>query len=132
VIYFRSTIRALEDQIAYLKERLAKVEQEKRECEAAARERENALADRARSRDDALLDRLLAKNNVAPVTETPKPAPPDMLTPFGVVDPDVQEAYKESFLREETAHIMARDGCDEGIARAYAEQEYVARYQVIR
>lgn len=121
MIYFCAHVRALEEQIAWLRDRLAEAEKEKRESLEAARVREGSL-----------LDRLLAKNNVAPVTEQPKPPRPEILTPFGVAEADIQDAFRESFLREETEHIMNRDSCDEGTARAYAEQEYVARYQVIR
>ncbi len=122
MIYLRAHVQALEAQIAYLKERLEKAEREKREVEESAR-----------VRADALLDRLLAKNNVSPVAEPVSAKPPlDVITPFGVGGPDVEKAYKESWLREETEHIMNRDGCDEGTARAYAEQEYVAQFQVIQ
>lgn len=143
MIYFRAHVRALEAQIAYLKERLEKVEQEKRELidgraqsiAAQAQAHIDTLrsdVDDARFRANGLLDRVLAKNNIAPVIEQPKPPQPDILAPFGAGDAEIQAAYRESWLREETTHIMQRDGCDEGTARAYAEQEYVAQFQVIK
>lgn len=116
-------VQALESQIAYLKERLAAIEEEKRE-----------LAQAARVREESLLDRLLAKNNVAPIAEPPKSStlPPDVLTPFGVTDSETAEAYKESWLREETGWIMSQLACDESTARDYAEQNYLANHQVIK
>lgn len=143
MIYFRPHVRALEAQIAYLKERLEKAEAEKRDllearATATATQAQAHIdtlksdVDDARLRANGLLDRVLAKNNIAPVTEQPKPVQPDILAPYGAGDADIQAAYKESWLREETEHIMNRDGCDEGTARAYAEQEYVAQFQVIK
>jgi len=139
-MYFRGHVEALESQIAFLKERLELAEREKREVEQAARVREDALLERlakaeeaGRVRADALLDRVLAKNNVSPVAEPVSiVARPDIIAPYGVADADVQEAYRESTIREETQYIMNRDGCDEGTARAYAEQWYVAQFQVIK
>lgn len=112
MIYFRSHVQALELQIAYLKERLVEVEQEKRR----------------------LLDRVLEKNNVAPISEPAQStvSAPDVLAPFGIAVADVQDALRESWLREETEYIMGKLGCDEGTARSYAEQEYLTQHQVIR
>lgn len=112
MIYFRAHVRALEDQIAYLKERLAEAEKESRK----------------------LLDRLLAKNNVEPLSQPEKAVapPPEILTPFGVADAEIQDALKESALREETQYIMGKLGCDESTARGYAEQWYLDQHQVIR
>lgn len=159
MIHLRPTVQALESQIVYLKERLEKAEREKREVEElgrqrvaavldrlaevekAARAREDALLERiaklagdACQRSDALLDRLLAKNNIAPVVEPPKPAAaPEVATPYGGMGPEYQEAYKDSFIAEETAWLMNNDPMlDEGTARILAEQEYLNRYQPIR
>lgn len=122
MIYLRPHVQALEQQIAYLKERLEKAERDIREA-----------AEAARAREDALLDRLLVKNNVAPVTESLVSAPmPEILTPYNALGSEAQEAYKESWMREETDYIMRELQIDEGSARAYAEQEYVAKHQVIK
>jgi hypothetical protein len=111
LIYSRSHVQALEGQIAYLKEQLGEAKKENRD----------------------LLDRLLAKHNVQPITEPAQPStrPPDILAPFGVNDAEIQDAFKESWIREETQYIVNSLGCDEGTARTYAEQEYVARHQII-
>lgn len=149
MIYLPPHIRALEAQIAYLKERLEKaereksdVEQEKRKAEEAARAREDTLLERiaklaaeACQRGDALLDRLLVKNNVAPVAEPLTPAPPsvELVTPYSGMGPEYEQAHKESYLREEVAWLMREDPTvDEGTAYAIAEQNYIIKYQVIK
>lgn len=106
-----SHIATLDSQIAYLKEQIAAQKQENRE----------------------LLDRLLAKNNITPVTERVIATPPqaDILTPFGASDAEVQDAYKESWVREEMEYIISQLGCDEGTARGYAEREFIAKHTVI-
>lgn len=117
-----------------LLERLTKVEE-------GARLRENGLLERlakaeegALARADALLDRVLVKNNVSPVAEPLVSAPPvEMMTPYAGMGPDMQEAYKESWIKEEAAWIMSEDSAiDEGTARVYAEQNYVTRHQLIK
>jgi hypothetical protein len=148
VIYFRSHIQALEarhlahvhaleKQIEYLQSRLERAEREAREAvQFQSRAHIDTLKsglDDARLRANGLLDRVLEKNNIGPVIEQPKTtAQPDLLLPFGVNTPEAQEAYKESWVREETEFIMNRDGCDEGTARAYAEKAYVDQFQVIK
>ena len=144
MLYLRPHVRTLEAQITYLKERLEKAEQENRELRDARATAAGSQAqahidtlksdvDDARLRANGLLDRVLEKNNIAPVVEQPKSAaPPDMMTPFGVNDAEVQAAYKESYLREETEYLMREMGCDEGTARTYAEQNYVTQFQVIK
>jgi hypothetical protein len=143
VIYFRPHIRALEQQIAYLKERLEKAERENRELlesrglvlasqSQAHIETLKSDVDDARLRANGLLDRVLMKNNVDPVIEKPKPAAPEILGPFATSDPEVQAVMKESWLKEETEYLMREMSCDEGTARAYAEQNYVSQFQVIK
>lgn len=144
MIYFRGHIRALESQIAYLKERIAKLEQENRDLldaraiaagsEAQAHiETLKSDIGEARIRANGLFDRVLEKHNIAPVVEPPKSvAIPEVITPFGLAVGDAQEALKESVLREETEFIMGRDGLDEGTARMIAEQWYVGQYRPIK
>ena len=79
------------------------------------------------SRSQGLLDRLLERHNVAPLTDEPaKPEsrPTSLLTPYGVgVDADVERGL---WVAEEAAYLQHEHSFPEDQARAMAEQRWAA------
>lgn len=135
MIYFRGHIQALESHIADLKERLAESEKRNVAIQSLVDQLsylKGEIGEQKQSNRD-LLDRLLAKNNLTPVSEPIiKPPAAEILAPSGAADAEIQDAYKESWIREETQYLMTELGCDSGTARGYAEQQYIAKHQVIK
>jgi hypothetical protein len=112
VIYTRAHINALESQIADLKERLEKADRERQ----------------------SLLDRLLEKHNVMPIIPpAPQPAAIEVIHPYGVLTPDVDDAVRESWLQEEMQHIRMTQGIeDPERLRALAIDSYIVFHQAIK
>lgn len=113
MFFTRAHVSALEAQIADLKERLDKSE------------RERAV----------LLDRLLAKNNIEPTRQVTLD-PPDtkrpvieILSPFGVNPPEIEDGVRASWVAEETDYLMMVKGLDAERAKIQAEQNYLSQYQ---
>ncbi len=105
MIYFASTIHALQAHIAELQARLAASETERQE----------------------LLDRLLSKNRVDPIKEAaPVPAKPALqyIAPPGVNPIEVQDGIRDVWLQEEMGYLMNELGYDPIRARNQAERAY--------
>ena len=112
MIYFSPTIRALNAHIADLKDGLAKSEKER----------------------EALLDRLLARNNIAVITEEPKTqvaSNPRVISPPWAGPADVQSAERQVWLQEETTYLMSELGYEDWRARSEAERRYEEQNGVI-
>lgn len=82
----------------------------------------------------ALLDRLLAKNRVEPVTPPVQQAKaasePRVIAPPWAGFAEVQDAQRDIFLKEETEYLMSEHDWEYGRARAEAEERYKAQYGV--
>ena len=80
----------------------------------------------------ALLDRLLEKRNIAPITEpeTPKKAVSEasvqVIAPYGVSS-EMQDAVKASWIAEETEYLQVSAGYDYERARNVAEQAWITQ-----
>lgn len=112
MFYTRATVTALQGQIDDLKTRLDASETE-----------------RAR-----LLDRLLAKNNIEPVTVAAPPNPQPslrVLSPSTASTPEERTAYELSWLEEETEWLMQQHGYDSERARSVAQMNYIQHHQLI-
>lgn len=109
MFHTRAHVEALNAQIEFLKGELAKSQQEVKD----------------------LLDRLLAKNNVTPLSEPIQSKEPiQVLTPFGVLPGEMEDLVKDSWLRTEMEHWM-NEGYDETRARQIANDEYLKQHRVI-
>lgn len=111
MIYFRPHVRALEAFIVDLQTRLAASEMERQR----------------------LLDRLLEKNRVEPLTEKAAPAQikaVQYLAPPGVNPVEVQDAIRDVWITEETDYLIGNQGFDPVRARAEAEARYNAQYGI--
>lgn len=105
----RAHVEALEKQIEYLK---GELEKSRQECKD-------------------LLDRLLQKHNVTPVSEPIAAKEPiQVITPFGVLPGEMENLVKDSWLRDEAEHWV-NQGYDESRARQMAEDEYMKQHRVI-
>lgn len=100
----------LEAQVADLKQRLDREQDEKR----------------------ALLDRLLARNNVSPINEPPKATAPviEIISPFGSVTPEMEVAVQESAIAEEAGYLMETQGLDAQRAQQEARKRFTEMYAV--
>lgn len=114
MFYSRGHARALQAQIDDLKARLAEADTERRE----------------------LLNRLLEKHNISPLVQSesgPVSQPKiEVLSPWGAIPAEAEDAIRESWLKEETQYLMGTTGIDEDRARQAAEQAYIAQHQRIR
>ena len=107
-----SRIALLQAQIADLQKRLNASEKERR----------------------ALTDRLLEKHNVAPLApEAPRPEvrTVEVLSPYGVVPPEMEDAVRASWVKEETEYIQMTEGLDEERARLLAERRFTEQHRAI-
>lgn len=93
------------------------------------------LADERKERQ-ALLNRLLEKHNVAPITPSdPQPRTPtiEIINPYGVLTPELEDATRESWLREEMDYIRMTQGIEEPERlRSLAEDSYISHHQVLK
>lgn len=91
--------------------------------------------DRADKERKVLLDRLLAKNNIEPVSppevRPEMPRPVEVLHPFGVLPPEAVDAVRESWVREEMEYIEMNEGVTGERARALAEQRFSEQHRAI-
>jgi hypothetical protein len=110
VFYTQAHVRALEAQIKWLQEQLARSQQEERN----------------------LLDRLLIRANVTPMSEPLQSTkePIQVMTPFGVLPGEMEDLVKDSWIRDEMEHWM-NQGYDEARARQVANDEYLRQHKVI-
>jgi predicted RNase H-like nuclease (RuvC/YqgF family) len=133
VFYTKSHVKALEGQIADLKAQLEEARKTQPQVcalEAQIADLKAMLADERKERQ-ALLDRLLSKNNVQPIQEVVKPQTVvEMVTPWGAAMPEIEDSLKASFIAEEKAWLISQGHSDER-AQALAEQEYRSRHEVI-
>lgn len=107
MVYFRSTIQALNAHIVELQVRLAASESERRE----------------------LQDRLLLRANSTPILERESPvitkAPVmNFIAPPGVNPPDIQDTLREVWIQNEREYLMNDQGFDYDRANGQAEQNY--------
>jgi hypothetical protein len=86
--------------------------------------------DRAQDENRALLDRLLQKNNVAPVSESPKSTQPviEVISPSGAVPPEMQDAVRDSWVQEEADYVAMTQGLDADRARQEAMKRFTEMY----
>lgn len=111
MIYFAPHVRALEAHIADLQVRLAASETERQR----------------------LLDRLLEKHRVEPLTEKAAPAQikaVQYLAPPGVNPVEVQDAIRDVWLQEEAEYLIGQQGFEPMRARAEAEARYNAEHGI--
>ena len=106
MIYFRSTITALNAHITELQVRLAASESERRE----------------------LQDRLLLRANSTPIIERESPVDVkvpvmNFIAPPGVNPPDIQDLLKETWIQNETNYFIGQ-GFEYDRAKGQAEQNY--------
>lgn len=107
MIYFSATIRAMQAHIETLQARNAALEAER----------------------TALLDRLLEKRNIAPITEPEKPAltpAVQIIAPYGVPK-EAEDAIRASWIAEETEYLQVSAGYEYERARSIAEQNWLAQ-----
>lgn len=110
MVYFSPTIRALRAHIVELQMRLASSEAERQQ----------------------LQDRLLLRVNASPIhAPDPLPGPPalQVIAPPGVALPEVQDAVREVWIREEAVYYMDTLGYDEQRAWSQAQAEYIRQHQ---
>lgn len=110
MFYSKAHVEALNAQIEYLKAQLAEAKQECKD----------------------LLDRVLLKANVTPVSEplASSREPIQVIAPMGVIPGEMEDLVKQSWLRTEAEHWM-NEGYDEFRAKQMAEQEYLKQHRVI-
>lgn len=109
MFYTRAHVEALNAQIEFLKGELAKSQQENKD----------------------LLDRLLLKHSVTPISEPIQSKDPiQVLTPFGVLPGEMEDLVKDSWIRDEMEHWI-NEGYDEIRARQIANDEYLRQHRVI-
>lgn len=86
--------------------------------------------DRAQDENRALLDRLLQRHNVAPMSEPPKASAPviEVISPSGTVPPEMQDAVRESWVQEEAEYVATMQGLDAARARQEAVRRFTEMY----
>jgi len=113
LIYFKSTIDALQSHIAELQARLAASESERQ----------------------SLLDRLLTKSRIDPITEQSpatmaKPTALQYIAPPGVNPIEIQDAVRDVWMQEEVTYLMNELGYDEIRAHNQAAQNYNTQHGI--
>jgi len=80
-----------------------------------------------------LLNRLLEKNQVRPLSEPMpivKPGPTfDIISPFGAIDESMEKLARDTWIEDEAQGLAQEQGVDMNTARIMAEQVFTRRHQ---
>lgn len=117
MLYTRAYVRLLSDTISELRARNERLEVERSE----------------------LLNRLLERRNIEPLRESTDEqtvqarSPIQIISPSSSMLPEMEDAVKNSWIREEMAYIQQIEGVEnEDVAESLANDRYVQYFRVIK